>query len=319
MEVLRTLPRPGSHPECGMAIGNFDGVHLGHQAIVAQLRAAANGLPVTVMTFEPHPRDFFAAQRGGQMLPRISTETDRIAALRECGVDTVCIVPFDEAFAAMQASDFVEQVIGRSMRARHLMVGDDFRFGAGRHGDYTLLNRYAQRGLFDLHQMPTLLRDDQRVSSSLVRRALADGNFMLAAELLGRRYCISGEVIRGKQLGRTIGYPTLNVGLSFKRPALTGVFVVQVHGLNDDKGNGTPRPLPGVASLGVRPAVETDGEHLLEVHLFDFNQMVYGRQISVEFLHKLRDEAHFDSLELLTQQIHTDAQHARDYFVSTGN
>lgn len=306
------MPDAGSRPACGMAIGNFDGVHLGHQAIVSQLREAANGLPVTVMTFEPHPREFFAARHGAEAPPRISTETDRLHALEECGVDAVCIVPFDNAFAAMQASDFVEQVIAGRMQAQHLMVGDDFRFGARRTGDYALLRSYADQGVFALHQMPTLTHGTERVSSSLVRQALADGKFERVESLLGRPYFISGEVIRGKQLGRTIGFPTLNVGLSFTRPALTGVFVVQVHGLG-------PLALPGVASLGVRPAVESNGDYLLEVHLFDFDQSVYGRQISVEFLQKLRDEEHYESLELLTQQIETDAQQARDYFASTGN
>ena len=312
MEVFRTLPSAGSHPVCGMAIGNFDGVHLGHQAIVAQLREAASGLPVTVMTFEPHPREFFATRRGVEAPPRISTETDRLQALASCGVDAVCIVPFDEAFATMQASEFVERVIGDSMQAQHLMVGDDFRFGAGRSGDYNLLRQYADQGLFALHQMPTLTNGSERISSSLVRQALAGGDFERVHALLGRPYFISGEIIRGKQLGRTIGFPTMNVGLSFTRPALSGVFVVQVHGLGE-------QALPGVASLGVRPAVESNGDYLLEVHLFDFDRSVYGEQIGVQFLHKLRDEAHYDSLELLTQQIETDAQQARDYFASTGN
>ncbi|MGB7300198.1 MAG: bifunctional riboflavin kinase/FAD synthetase [Burkholderiaceae bacterium] len=334
MEVFHALPAPAAAQSaavadnantagcglggCGLAIGNFDGVHRGHQAIIAQLKEAAGPLPVTVMTFEPHPREFFASRHAaatGQPIEapaRISTETDRLNALRDCGVDTVCIVPFNEAFANMPAADFIERVICGSMQARHLMVGDDFRFGAQRQGDYKLLCEHAACGRFELHRMPTLTHDNERVSSSLVRRALAQADFATVSLLLGRPYTISGPVIRGKQLGRTLGYPTLNVGLPFVQPAVTGVFVVQTHGLGQD-------PLPGVASLGVRPAVESAGKFLLEVHLFDFDRTVYGEQVQVEFLHKLRDEENYDSLELLTKQIAIDARQARDYFASTGN
>jgi riboflavin kinase/FMN adenylyltransferase len=309
MEVFHTLPAPGSRALTGLAIGNFDGVHLGHQAIVSQLKAVAVPDPVAVMTFEPHPREFFADQRGFEAPARISTETDRIEALRNCDVDAVFIVPFDAQFAMMPAQTFIDDVICARMNVSHLMVGDDFRFGAKRAGDFTLLSEHAKRGSFKLHQMPTLMRDNRRVSSSSVRDALASANFDLVTELLGRPYLISGEVIRGKQLGRKIGFPTLNIGLSFKRPALSGVFVVNTYGL-------AKQPLPGVASLGVRPAVESDGEYNLEVHLFDFDRDVYGKTVSIEFLKKLRDEANYESLELLTEQINNDARDARAFFAS---
>jgi riboflavin kinase/FMN adenylyltransferase len=309
MEVFRSLPAAGSRTLTGLAIGNFDGVHLGHQAIVSQLKSVSAPDPAVVMTFEPHPREFFAGQRGFEAPARISTEFDRLDALENCGVDEVFIVPFDAQFAAMPAQDFIDDVICARMNVSHLMVGDDFRFGAKRAGDFALLTEQASRGAFNLHRMPTLTRDVQRVSSSLVRDALANGDFELTQELLGRPYVISGEIVRGKQLGRTIGFPTLNIDLPFKRPALSGVFVVNTHGLAE-------QPLPGVASLGVRPAVESDGEFKLEVHLFDFNRDVYGKTVGIEFLKKLRDEADYESLELLTEQIDIDARDARAFFAS---
>lgn len=309
MEVFRSLPAPGSRALTGLAIGNFDGVHLGHQAIVSQLKSVAAPDPAVVMTFEPHPREFFAGERGFEAPARISTEYDRLDALRNCGVDAVFILPFDAQFAAMPAQIFIDDVIGARMNVSHLMVGDDFRFGAKRSGDFALLSEHAARDEFKLHQIPTLTREGQRVSSSSVRDALANANFELVNQLLGRAYVISGEVIRGKQLGRTLGFPTMNIALPFKRPALSGVFVVQAHGLGE-------HPLPGVASLGVRPAVDTDGEFNLEVHLFDFNRDVYGKTVNIEFLKKLRDEANYDSLELLTEQINNDARDARAFFAS---
>ncbi len=309
MEVFRSLPAPRSRPAAGLAIGNFDGVHLGHQAIVSQLKAVCEPAPAVVMTFEPHPREFFADKRGIEAPARISTEQDRLEALHRCGVDAVFIVPFDTKFSSMPATEFIGDVICERLNASHLMVGDDFRFGAKRAGDFSMLNEHALQGAFALHQIPTLTHDGKRVSSSSVRDALSNADFNLATELLGRPYVITGDVIKGKQLGRTIGFPTLNVGMPFKRPALTGVFVVQTHGLAD-------KPLPGVASLGVRPAVESDGSYLLEVHLFDFDRDVYGKTVSVEFLKKLRDEENYDSLELLTEQIDKDALNARAYFAS---
>lgn len=312
MQVFRTLPGAAERQPCGLTIGNFDGVHLGHQAMIdrlAELCAPAR-LPVTVLTFEPHPREFFSARHGVSAPARILGEDDKLAALDHAGAERVCILPFDERLAATPARDFVRHILVEGLAVRELLIGDDFRFGAARAGDFALLDA-MQDGHYRLSRMPTL--DDgegRRISSSQVREALARGDFEHARTLLGRPYCISGPVIRGRQLGRTLGYPTLNVRPGTARPAVAGIFVVRVHGLAE-------APLPGVASLGTRPAVEADGEPLLEVHLFDFSRDVYGARVRVEFLSRLREERHFDSLEALRRQIDADALQARAYFASS--
>ncbi len=314
MEVFRRLPPPDRRRPCALTIGNFDGVHVGHREMLLQLanRARERDLPVCVLTFEPHPREWFAAHpRPGAAAvaapARISTARDKLEALADCGVDRVCIAHFNASLASLAAEDFVEQIVIEGLRARMLMVGDDFRFGARRGGDYLMLERVAPQLGFELLRQPTVERDGLRVSSSAVRDALAAGDFRSARRLLGRPYTISGRVIHGRKLGRNLGFPTLNLPVRFTRPALAGVFVVQVHGLAGS-------PLPGVASLGRRPAVERDGALVLEVHLFDFAREVYGERVCVEFLHKLRDEARYDSLDLLAQQIRRDAEQARDWF-----
>lgn len=352
MEVFRRLPPPARRQPCALTIGNFDGVHLGHQAILARLRERAGqlGLPACVLTFEPHPRDYFAARAAaaakdgarptagdanatasnaaasaaaapaspatGTPSPaapvlaapaRIYTERDKLEALAACGADRVCIAHFNASLAALPAEQFIEQILIEGLQTRYLLVGDDFRFGARRRGDFAMLQAAATQYGFELARTETIMRDGVRVSSSAVRQALAAGDFERAQALLGGPYYISGRVIHGRKLGRTIGFPTLNLRIPFAHPAVSGVFVVRVHGLRD-------QPLPGVASLGTRPAVEANGRLLLEVHLFDFNENIYGRRIRVEFVHKLRDEAHFASLELLTAQIDRDAQAARRWF-----
>jgi len=332
MEVFRRLPPADRRDPCALTIGNFDGVHSGHRAVLAQLRRRADelGLPTCVLTFEPHPREYFAtlaasasgsapalasataaapAADTGPRPPtpapaRICTERDKLDALAECGVDRVCIAHFNASVATLAAERFIDEIIVEGLHARYLLIGDDFRFGAKRRGDFAMLEQAAARHGFELARIATVTRDGQRISSSAVRAALAAGDFPRARELLGRPYFISGHVVHGRKLGRTIGYPTLNVPIPFDRPAVEGVFVVRVHGLGE-------LPVAGVASLGTRPAVESDGRHLLEVHLFDFDADIYGKLVRVEFLHKLRDEAHFDSIEALTAQIDRDAQAAR--------
>jgi len=311
MEVFRRLPPQDRRVDCALTIGNFDGVHRGHQAVLAQLRARAQarGLATCVLTFEPHPREYFArAQTPQATAPaRIQTTRDKLIALAEHGVDRVCIAPFDARLAGLEAERFFEEVIARGLRTRELLVGDDFRFGRKRAGDFAMLQRLSEQHDIGCSRIDSFSIDGTRVSSSAVRAALEAGDFDRASGLLGRPFRMSGHVLHGRKLGRTIGFPTLNLRIPFARPALAGIFVVQVVGLAD-------QPLPGVASLGTRPAVERDGRLLLEVHLFDFAQTVYGKLISVEFLRKLRDEAHYESLELLTAQIERDAAAARDYF-----
>ncbi len=314
MDVFRRLPPSEQRAPCALTIGNFDGVHRGHQAVLAELRrhAHALGVPACVLTFEPHPREHFAALAGDPSLapPRILTERDKLDALAEVGVERVCIAHFNASIASQPAEAFIDEIIVEGLRAKFLLIGDDFRFGAKRRGNFEMLREASVRHGFDLARMDTVQEAGERVSSSSVRAALAVGDFDRARTLLGRPYFISGHVVHGRQLGRTLGYPTLNIRIPFARPAVAGVFVVQVHGVAD-------APLPAVASLGTRPAVERDGKLLLEVHLFDFSGDLYGRLVRVEFLRRLREERAFDSLAALTAQIDLDAREARAHFAGT--
>ncbi len=315
MDIFRRQPPPERRRPCALTIGNFDGMHVGHQAVIAMLRekARARRLPVCVLTFEPHPREYFASRAIAAGHPdasaptRISTLRDKIAALADCGVDRVCVARFDASLASLPAERFVDEILVRSLQTRYLLIGDDFRFGARRAGDYALLHRLAQPSGFELERLETIERDGERVSSSAVRAALAASDFSLAAALLGRPYSICGRVLHGRKLGRSLGFPTLNVRIPFARPAVHGVFVVRAHGLCEV-------PVSGVASLGTRPAVERDGQLLLETHLFDFDEPAYGRLVRIEFVAKLRDERAFDSLDALRAQIALDARQARAHF-----
>jgi len=307
MQVFRGMPRPSERIAGALTIGNFDGVHRGHQALLARVVAAARarGIAAAVMTFEPHPRELFTPDRAPM---RISGLRDKLEALAECGVDRVIVQHFNRAFASLTAEAFIDLLI-EGCKARWVLVGDDFRFGARRAGDISLLQRHASHGAFELEQMPTVVEGGERISSSAVRAALAAGDLARAADLLGRPYAISGRVLHGRKLGREIGFPTMNLRIAHRHPAVKGVFAVRVHGL------GT-HPRPGVASIGLRPTVEDSGRWMLEVHLFDFADHVYGRLVRVEFLHKLRDEVRYGSLVELTAAIADDARRARELFAS---
>ena len=307
MQVFRGMPRPSERIAGALTIGNFDGVHRGHQALLARVVAAARarGIAAAVMTFEPHPRELFTPDRAPM---RISGLRDKLEALAECGVDRVIVQHFNRAFASLTAEAFIDLLI-EGCKARWVLVGDDFRFGARRAGDISLLQRHASHGAFELEQMPTVVEGGERISSSAVRAALAAGDLARAADLLGRPYAISGRVLHGRKLGREIGFPTMNLRIAHRHPAVKGVFAVRVHGL------GT-HPRPGVASIGLRPTVEDSGRWMLEVHLFDFADHVYGRLVRVEFLQKLRDEVRYGSLVELTAAIADDARRARELFAS---
>lgn len=312
MQVFRRLPPLDQRQPCALTIGNFDGVHLGHRALLEQVRQAADrlGLKASVLTFEPHPREYFAARNPDLQAPnRIATLRDKLEALADAGIERTCVVHFNERFAALEPQDFIERVLIDGLRVKWLLIGDDFRFGARRRGDFAALRQAASQFGFELHSMPTVARDGQRISSSAVRAALACGDLVQAELLLGRPYAISGHVVHGRKLGRELGFPTLNVRLPHGRPALGGIFVVKVHGL-------AQQPLAGVASLGTRPAVETGGAPLLETHVLDWQGHAYGRLVGIEFLRKLRDEAHYDSLDALVAQIRLDADQARAHFRS---
>ena len=311
MKVFRGLPNAASRAACALTIGNFDGVHRGHQALLARVREAATrlGVEAAVMTFEPHPREFFARLAGdlSKAPTRIANLRDKLQSLDNAGVDRVIVEHFNAHFASMSPQDFVEKVLVQGLHVKWLMVGEDFCYGSRRAGNVATLIEAGKKYGFQVEALPTVMNDGMRISSSAVRAALADSNFALAAQLLGHPYAISGHVTHGKKLGRTIGFPTMNLRVAHKRPALSGVFVVQVHGLAD-------KPLPGVASLGVRPTVEDAGRVLLETYLFDYNEQCYGKVVRVEFLKKLRNEEKYVDLPTLTAAIERDAQQARDFF-----
>ncbi|NWG87428.1 MAG: bifunctional riboflavin kinase/FAD synthetase [Hydrogenophilaceae bacterium] len=287
-----------------ITIGNFDGVHLGHQAMLARLttQAAALAAAPTVLTFEPHPREIFTPAAAPA---RLTSLREKLEILKGLGVEHVHICRFTRAFAALSAEDFVRRILVDGLKARYVLVGDDFRFGAKRAGDLGLLQAMGQQFGFAAEALPTVENDGDRVSSTLVRDALAAGDMAHAACLLKRPYSISGRVVTGDKLGREIGYPTANIQLKHNRPPITGIFAVRVQGLDAPDW-------PGVASLGTRPTVHANGRPTLEVHLFNFDRSIYRQHLRVEFLHKLRDEAKFDSLEALVAQIDKDAAQARE-------
>ena len=318
MQVFRGFHHPGIARHCALTIGNFDGVHRGHQAMLALLQSEARhrGLPTCVLSFEPHPRDFFAAKLGKPELApaRIATLRDKLGELERCGIDQLVILRFDEALASLPAQDFISQVLLNGLGARYVLVGDDFRFGAKRQGDYATLDAAGQQRGFDVARMMSYEVHGLRVSSSAVREALATGDMDSAARLLGRPYAISGHVIHGQKLGRELGFATLNIAFGHEKTAAKGIFAVAVHGLAD-------QPLQGVASLGTRPTVEDAGRVLLEVHCLDWpaslgSEGAYGKIARVELLHKLRDEAKFDGLPALTAAIRQDVTDARAWFAT---
>lgn len=305
MQVFFGDPRSFGLPPCALTIGNFDGVHFGHQRMLSRLRgeADARGLPTALLTFEPHPREFFSR---GTPTARLSTLRDKIAFLRQSGwVDYVFVYRFNHGFSRMPAAQFVQDVLLDQIKTRYLLIGDDFQFGADRSGNFTMLTSCP--GLV-VEAMPSVLVEGERASSSRVRECLAKGDLQSASALLGRDYQLSGRVTHGKKLGRTIGFPTANVHLPHRLPALQGVFVVEV-----DTAEGR---LGGVASLGKNPTVSRSQDYKLEVHLFDYSGDLYGRRITVRFLKKLRDEARYDDLSALVAQIELDAISAKTYLTS---
>jgi riboflavin kinase/FMN adenylyltransferase len=289
-----------------LAIGNFDGLHLGHRALLERLTAHARrlNLPPAVMTFEPHPRELFTPE---QAPARLTSLREKLALLDSCGIEEVFLLHFSRKLAGLSAQEFIERVLVKGLAVRHLIIGDDFRFGKGRAGDFAMLQMAGQQHGFGVEAMHTIEINGERVSSSAVRDALGGGDLEHAARLLGRPYSIAGRVVHGGKIGRKLGWPTANIQLKRKRVALTGVFAATVSGL--DK-----RHLPGAASLGVRPTLGLGLRPVLEVHLFDFDQEIYGSHVTVHLLHKLRDEAKFDSLEALTAQIARDVAATREYF-----
>jgi riboflavin kinase / FMN adenylyltransferase len=305
MLVFRGISQPAPSATV-LTIGNFDGVHLGHRALLARLCAVAGetGLPPAVLTFEPHPREFFAPESAPT---RLSTLREKLELIAEDGIELAFVCRFNKAFASLSADQFIEKVLVQTLRVRHLIIGDDFRFGAKRAGDFALLTQAGDAFGFRVEAMDSVVDGGVRVSSSAVRTALWSGELERAAELLGRPYVIDGRVVHGDKVGRQLGYATANIRMKHDRPPLLGVFAVEVTGLGD-------KPLPGVANLGYRPTANAVVRPILEVHLFDFAADIYGAHLSVRFLHKIRNEMKFSGFDELKAQIARDVETARQYF-----
>ena len=322
MQVFRGFQHPTVAPACALTIGNFDGVHAGHQAMLALLRAEAQRrrVPSCVLTFEPHPRDYFAKnlQQAGHAPARVGTLRDKLEGLAQCGVDQTIVLPFNASLAAQSPDSFIRTVLVQGLGAHYVLVGDDFRFGAKRAGDYAMLDAAGSAQGFDVARMNSYEVHGLRVSSSAVRQALAAGDMAQAAKLLGRPYAISGHIVHGRKLGRELGFRTLNMRFAHWKPAASGIFVVLVHGL-------AAHALPGVANLGVRPSLDPDdvngGRVLLETHCLDWPanlgaEGAYGKIARVELLHKLHDELKYEGLDALTRGIHQDCDDARAWLAA---
>ena len=322
MKIFRGHQHPQLAPQCALTIGNFDGVHRGHQAMLALLKSEARhlGIPSCAVTFEPHPRDYFAALAGQPELApaRIATLRDKLGELDRCGIDQCVVLPFNARLAAKSPDAFIQEVLLGGLGARYVLVGDDFRFGARRAGDYALLDASGKQLGFDVARMNSYEVGNTRVSSSAVRTALGEGDMGQAASLLGRPYSISGHVVHGRKLGRELGFRTLNLRFAHWKPAASGIFAVQVHGLAN-------HALAGVANLGIRPSIDPSdvngGRVLLETHCLDWPaslgvESAYGKIVKVEMLHKLHDELKYDGLESLTSGIAKDCRDARSFFAS---
>jgi riboflavin kinase/FMN adenylyltransferase len=293
-----------AHSGCVATIGNFDGVHLGHRAVLDALTARARmlGLPSLVITFEPQPMEFFRPEQAPARLTRLREKLEAIACSR---VDRVLLIRFDSRFASVGAQAFVREVLVDGLGIEHLYVGDDFRFGKGRIGDFALLRAMGQDHGFAVESLATVSDEGSRISSTRIREALQEGDLAHAERCLGRRYRICGRVGHGHKRGRSIGFPTMNVPLLRRSTPLRGVFAVQVLGLADEA-------LPGVANIGNRPTLKGDNRFLLEVHLFDFAAEVYGRHVEVDFVERIRDEHKFESFDALREQIAGDVRRARE-------
>ena len=323
MQIFRGFHHPGIARACALTIGNFDGVHRGHQAMLALLNSEAlhRGVPSCVMTFEPHPRDYFAAlQRKPDLAPaRVATLRDKLTELARCGVDQCVVLKFDGRLSSLVPEAFIDRVLVQALGVKYVLVGDDFRFGAHRAGDYAMLDAAGSSKGFDVARMNSYQVHGLRVSSSAVRQALGRGRMDDATALLGRPYSISGHVVHGRKLGRELGFRTLNLRFSHWKPAASGIFAVAVHGLTDS-------PLPGVANLGIRPSLDAGdvngGRVLLETHCLEWPERLpaeqgYGKIIRVELLHKLHDELRYDGLDALKTGIKKDCDDARAFFAST--
>ena len=305
MRVYRGLHASPGLP-CAVTIGNFDGIHLGHQALLRRLKqeAQARGLSTSVITFEPHPKEFFTPNAAPV---RLTSLREKLELFRTMGIDTVYVYPFRASLATQSATEFVERQLLAQIQTRYLLIGDDFCFGAKRLGNFALLSQYAGQGVFELDAMHTVAWENLRVSSTNIRLALEKGELETATQMLDRPYRVSGKVVHGNKLGRTIGFPTANIQIKHNRPPLSGIFAVSVDGIAE-------QPLAGAASFGVRPTVMNNGLPTLEVFLLDFSGDLYGTHVGVRFHKKLRAEEKYPDLDTLVAQIHKDVDQVREFF-----
>ena len=300
MKLIRSIDSPALPRDCALTIGNFDAVHIGHRAILRELkqRALQRNCPAVVMTFDPHPQEYFDAQ---PPCARLTGLPARFFALRECGVDCMLALKFNRCLARTDAETFIRRYLVERLRVNYLLIGDDFRFGSQRGGDYAMLARAAEQHHYEIARIDSVTKNNRRVSSTWVRELLADGRLDDAAQLLGRRYAHCGRVVHGARRGTDWGFPTINLPLRHA-PAVRGVFAVSVAGLGESK-------LPGVASVGTRPTIDASAnQSMLEVHLFNWCGDAYRRRVCVEFVAKIRDELRFDTYEELINQIADDAR-----------
>lgn len=302
MKIIRR-PRPHSFAKgTALTIGNFDGVHSGHAELFRRVVSAARAqyLVPTVVTLHPHPKEFF---NPAFKLDRISTLRDRMIEMKRCGIEQVCILPFNKQMATLNPEAFVLEVLMQQLNARQIWVGDDFRFGAKRAGDFALLKKLGEEHGFTVNDLAEVQSDGSRVSSSNIREALKAGDVAKATYMLGHPLVYSGHIVHGKKLGRTLGFPTMNLRIAGRASALTGILAVWVHGLE-------PQPLPAVASMGVRPTVEQSDQILLETFIPDWQGNAYGKLLRIEVLAHIRPEQHFDSLDTMVEQMHKDTAKA---------
>ncbi|MFQ1047558.1 bifunctional riboflavin kinase/FAD synthetase [Avibacterium paragallinarum] len=307
MQLIRGLNHlpPALQQGCALTIGNFDGVHLGHRAVLRHLRekATALSLPMVVMLFEPQPSEYFM---GDKAPPRLMRLRDKLSALADLGVDYVVRIKFDRAFASLSAEQFIQEYLVQRLKVKFLSIGDDFRFGAGRQGDFALLQQAGEKYGFTVEDNCSFQLNEQRISSTAIRQALAEDDLAHAQQLLGKPYCIYGRVVQGNKLGRTIGFPTANIRLQRQVNPVKGVYAVKAKLPNGAE-------YKGVANIGRRPTIN-GVKQLLEVHLFDFKQDIYGQPLQVELCDKIRDEVKFPSFDALKEQIAKDVEVAKDYF-----
>lgn len=291
---------------CVLTIGNFDGLHLGHKAVIEKVAEQGKllGLPVVVIIFEPQPLEYFLEANAPSRLTRLR---EKVIQFADLPVDQLLILRFNRKFANVDAEDFIEQILVKKLNVKHLVIGDDFHFGKARRGNFAMLREKGKLFGFKVENTQSYQVQGLRVSSTLIRDALGEGNLKLAAKLLGRSYSICGRVAHGNKLGRTLGFPTANIQLLRKNTPINGVFAVTMTGVSD-------RKLQGVANVGTRPTVDGNAKVILEVHLFDFNKEIYGHYVEVHFKHKIRDEIRFESVAQLTSQIEQDVVEAKAFF-----